>query len=251
MGGAQGRLCFFVQATRDTLAQLFELQKVDSAIDRLDYRRRNLPEQAELDELSGRLSAVQRALGEQQARADDSASRQRKLDGEIESLSAKIAAEEAKLFAGKVNNPKELAALQSEIEYLKNRRGAVEDEDLEVMEEREEVERRLQVLSGEEKELRSSVAAQTERRDQALAAVVAQAEAEQVRRDELAAKIDADLLSTYDDLRSAKSGVAIAALVDGACQGCHMKLPAQEVAQMRRTEGFPKCIECGRLLIVG
>lgn len=240
-----------MQPFRETLVDLLELQKIDSAIDRLEYRRLNLPEQAELDSLSARLSVLQRALGEHQMRADDAASRQRRLDAEIDSVSRKIEAEESRLYAGKVSSPKELSALQAEIEYLKKRKSGVEEDDLEVMEEREEIDAALDVLQKEEEELRSAVDAQTQRRDEAVGQVVSEIESTRKEREARAQKFDAGLLQMYDDLRAAKAGVAIAALVDGTCQGCHMKLPAQEVAQLRRSEGAAKCVECGRLLVVG
>lgn len=240
-----------MDASRETLLALLTLQKMDSALDRLEYRRRNLPEQAELDELETRLAAVEKALGEAQNRADDCASRQKKLDGEIDSLSRKIESEEARLFAGKVSSPKELAALQSEIDYLKNRKNSVEEDDLLVMEEREEVDKLLHALEAEEKSLRASVEDQTTRRDSAVSLLLSEKDGLANERGTWAGKFDAELLSIYDDLRSSKGGIAIAALENGTCQGCHMKLPAQDVTRIRRTEGLVKCVECGRLLVVG
>lgn len=240
-----------MQLSRETLVDLLELQKIDSRIDRLEYRRLHLPEQTELDSLSARLGAVQRALGEQQMRADDCASRQRRLDGEIDSISRKIAQEEARLFAGKVSTPKELAALQAEIDYLKNRKSAVEEEDLEVMEEREQVDKTLEALGEEEKILRSAADDQARVRDTALAAILAEIGTENHERQVRAEKFDPELLQMYEDLRASKSRVAVATLVDGTCQGCHMKLPAQEVANMKRSDGPARCPECGRLLVVG
>lgn len=240
-----------MEPSRDTLVDLLDLQRLDSTIDRLDYRRRNLPEQVELDSLNSRLLAIERVLGEHQLRADDCAARQRRLDGEIESITQKIHMEEARLFEGKVSSPKELSALQAEIDYLKKRKAAAEDEDLEVMEEREQQDKAIQNLQQEQKQLLSAVENQTRLRDGALTGILSEVEAARQQREAKSQKFDAELLQMYDDLRSSKAGVAIAPLVDGTCQGCHMKLPAQQVAHLRRAEGPARCVECGRLLVVG
>jgi predicted nucleic acid-binding Zn-ribbon protein len=69
-------------------------------------------------------------------------------------------------------------------------------------------------------------------------------------RTALSAKFDRELLALYDDLRASKGGVGAAALSDDTCLGCHIKLPAQEVARVRSTPGMAFCDECGRILVV-
>ncbi|MGI8427331.1 MAG: zinc ribbon domain-containing protein [Actinomycetota bacterium] len=239
-----------MQPSHETLLELLELQKIDSIIDRLEYRRRNLPEQAEVDSLGARMDSLQSALGDQQALADDCALRQRKLDGEVESLSLKIAAEEARLFEGKVASPRELSALQAEIESLKRRRSVIEDSDLEVMEEREAVDARLQALKTDEQALNATIAEAVAKRDAALREIEGELATATSERGAWLGKFDGELLSTYNDLRATKGGVGIALLESGTCQGCHMKLPAQEVAQLKRSDSMAKCVECGRILII-
>jgi len=239
-----------LQPSHETLLELLELQKIDSIIDRLEYRRRNLPEQAELDALGIRMQSLESALGDQQALADDCSLRQRKLDGEVESLSLKIAAEEARLFEGKVASPRELSALQAEIESLKRRRSVIEDNDLEVMEEREAVDARLQALRADEQALQLSIAEALAKRDEVLGEIEGEVQRAMSERQAWVVKFDEELLATYGDLRASKGGVAIALLEAGTCQGCHMKLPAQEVTQLKRSEAMAKCVECGRILVI-
>ena len=58
---------------------------------------------------------------------------QRRLDGEIAGLTAKIEPEEKRLYDGSVKNPKELTAIQHELDLLKDHRSKLEDELLEVL----------------------------------------------------------------------------------------------------------------------
>ena len=62
--------------------------------------------------------------------------------------------------------------------------------------------------------------------------------------------IDPGLLHVYDEIRTARGGIGAAAMVDGVCQGCHMRLPAQEAERVRSAEGLIRCDECRRILVV-
>lgn len=239
-----------MEPSRETLVQLLELQKIDATIDRLEARRRNLPEQARLDALQERMVALEKSVAEQQAVVDEVAGRQHKLDGEIEMLSAKIASEEQKLYSGAVASARELAAFQAEIESLKRRRTNVEDADLEIMEESEEAQKKLEGLKEEEAELRAAVAEAAADKDRASSELEEQLRGANEERGTWVPRFDPELLRFYDDLRVARGGVAIAALSDGACQGCHMRLPAQEYERVRHAEGLIYCDECRRILVV-
>ena len=64
-------------------------------------------------------------------------------------------------------------------------------------------------------------------------------------------RFDAGLLGLYDRLRDQMiDHVAAAPLVDGSCQGCHMRLPSQEYERVRDSAGLIRCDECGRILVV-
>ncbi|MDQ4149742.1 MAG: C4-type zinc ribbon domain-containing protein [Actinomycetota bacterium] len=239
-----------MDVSRDTLVELLELQRIDSSIDRLTKRLRDLPEQRELDQLTERLSGLEKELAERQALLDEAAGRQRKLDNEIDSMSKKIAAEEARLYSGDVTNPRELSSLVAEVDSLKRRLAKVEDEDLEVMQEREEREGRLGDVLGEINRVNDKIAEAAAARDRAAGEVGADLERDRSTREQSAERFDRELLDFYDQLRASKGGVAAAALSGDTCLGCHMKLPAQEVARIRRSKGMVMCDECGRILVV-
>lgn len=229
---------------------MLELQRVDSTIDRLEARRRNLPEQAALELLEEQLTSLEKTVAEQQAVVDEIASRQRKLEADLEKMGLKIAAEQAKMYGGAATNPKELVDLQREVESLKRRISLMEDDDLGIMEEREGAEGELTKLAAEAEGLRGQISEAVKVRDRASADIDEQLNAAVDEREQWAPKFDAELLAFYDELRAAKGGVAAAALVDGACQGCHMRLPAQEYDRVRRAAGLVRCDECRRILVV-
>lgn len=239
-----------MDASPEDLLQLLELQKVDSAMDRLNARLRNLAEQQELDLLSDRQIAVRGSAGELQAESDHLAHRLGRLENDVDSLERKIAMEQQRLNSGDVGNPRELAALSNEIEALHRRKSRLEDDSLVVMEELEAVNSRLAEATEDFVALGSQIFATKLRRDVASAEVARELEAAAPRREHWAGRIAPDLLGIYGELRKAKGGVGAALLEGSTCLGCHMKLPAQEVERLRKTSGVARCEECGRILVV-
>ncbi|MGQ0679013.1 MAG: zinc ribbon domain-containing protein [Actinomycetota bacterium] len=239
-----------MDASPQQLLELVELQKVDSAIDRLNSRRRNLSEQHDLEILEDKLAAAEGEAGEQRVVFQEASGRQKRLENEIETLDLKIAMELRRLNSGDVANPRELSALSAEVEALRRRKSKLEDNQLEVMEEAEGVEKAMAGLDSEIESLAQQVEEAVVKRDQANLELASELEAAQPRREHWAARIAPDLLRFYTELRGTKGGVGAAMLQGSTCLGCHMQLPAQEVERLRRTPGVLKCDECGRILVV-
>ena len=61
-------------------------------------------------------------------------------------------------------------------------------------------------------------------------------------------KVDEDLLDTYGRLFKAKDGWAVVGLIDGACQGCHMRVTKSTELDVRNENVVTHCQNCGRIL---
>ena len=92
-------------------------------------------------------------------------------------------------------------------------------------------------------ELASSEAAMADQLN-ALKAELAEATA---ARDAARASVDKKHLGVYDSL-AAKRGYAVAPVIKGVCQGCHMALPPQLNNILARMESIEMCPRCGRLV---
>ena len=230
---------------------LLRVQEHDSAADRLRHRRQTLPELAALRAAEDELATVEAASADVGARADAAARAQRRLEADLAAVEAKVAELEAKLYSGAITVPRELQALQGEAEALRGRRGDLEDEVLEAMDAREPLDAELADLQGRRAELDGEGAR--------LRVAVAEAQAEVDR--ELAAELDArsaaagaippDLAALYERLRARLDGIGAAPLVHGRCGGCHLALPATEVARLRTLapDALVHCEQCGRILV--
>jgi predicted nucleic acid-binding Zn-ribbon protein len=230
--------------------RILELQELDLSIDRLLGRQREIQggEEAETarkmrDEARGRLGELRLAL-------DSVDLETRRLEGDVDSLTRKADAEEARLYDGSVANPKELEAIQHEVANLRGRRSRIEDELLDQMVRKEDLEDRIRQVEGEVAEadvrmteIMGSTAAELDEIESAL-------KSRRTERDALAPEFDEELLELYEDLRRQKKGVGAAALIDGVCQGCHQKLSALELDRLKRSGGIRRCEYCRRILVV-
>jgi predicted nucleic acid-binding Zn-ribbon protein len=166
-------------------------------------------------------------------------------------LGGQAAAAEQRLYSGEVSSPKELQALQADVGQLRRHQREVEDRQLSAMEQREPVDATLGALDVDRAALESETAA-LERdlasREQELDEAAAM---ERAARDEIAASIDAGLVSEFERRRERGNGVGAARLSGMTCQGCHLSIPATEVDRIRKQGDGPLafCDNCGCILV--
>lgn len=232
------------------LQRLLGLQEEDTAIKRLEDRKASLPEAARLGEVNDLLAELSSDLEIATKQDDEIARDHARLEGEIELLEQKITREEQRMFAGTVSNPKELSALQAEVESLKRKKSGLEDELLEIMESRESSSATVARISSERDRAAAEASELTGKVGILVADIDAQLAQHSSQRDQVAADIPPDLLSLYEKIREQKHGVGAAALEQGTCQGCHTKLPQKEIERMRAEGGLQRCDNCRRILVI-
>ena len=232
------------------LERILRLQELDSNIDRTIARIEELEAGEDVRLAAAKVQELEDRVGELRLGLDSQRREQERLETEVASLEAKIGAEERRLFDGSVANPKELGSIQAEVASLRNRKTRIEDEVLEQMERREEMEERLPPLESDLTEARRHLAAldagaarEREQAEKALAQLRSEREA-------LLPEFDEELLELYEDLRAQKRGVGAAALEDGVCSGCHQKLSPLELERIKRAEGIRRCEYCRRILVL-
>ena len=93
--------------------------------------------------------------------------------------------------------------------------------------------------------------------EQSLTAAEQAIDAERARLEEerrgKAGDVPSEILVTYEKLRTRERlvGRAAAPIVEGGCEGCHMKLPVLEYNRMKSKpeDALLLCIHCGRILV--
>ncbi len=228
--------------------RILELQAVDTATTQLNHRRSHLPEIDALRAARADLESWQRRRAAAEARIAELTSEIEAAERSSHEIDDHIARLEKQLRT--VISPREAEALQHEIATLRERRSALDDRELEALEEQAQVDDTRAELADSEAGVRAAVS----KAEEALA--VAQADIDQqlaeldTTRAELRPLFDASLLDRYDRLR-AQLGVAVARLDGRRCDGCHLDLSAVELDAVRHTpEGeLADCPQCSRLLV--
>ncbi len=230
--------------------RLLELQDLDSAIDRLEARRTQLEAGAELSAARRRTEEVEANLGELRLALDEVQRTQARLEHEVDTMNQKSAAEERRMYDGSIANAKELEAIQHEIASLKDRRSRTEDDLLELMERREDLETRATAIDKDVQEQRARLEEIGGESVRELDRVGTELSERRAARRALTPELEEELLELYEDLRRQKKGVGAAALIDGVCQACHEQLSALELARLKKTDGIPRCEHCRRILVL-
>lgn len=239
-----------MKAAPEAQKRLLDLAELDSALDRLAHRRRNLPELAEIDEKSKQYARLATQVIEAETEAGDLAREQSKAEHDVEAVRTRADRDQKRLDSGAVTSPRDLASLQSEIASLHRRQGDLEEVVLEIMERREAADTKVTDLVAQRDEVRAALTAAEDSRDAALQEIEKEAGEVRGRRAAVAAEVAADLLGLYDKLKD-QYGIGAAMLHGGRCQGCKVAL---SIAEMNRIKAAPhdevlRCDECRRILV--
>jgi predicted nucleic acid-binding Zn-ribbon protein len=234
---------------KGSLGLLLEVQDHDLLLDQLAYRRREFPERRALSEIEARLALAEEKLAELRSVADTMAGRQAAIEEEIAAISKRIVAIEGRLRSG--GDYREAQALGAEIDSLARRRREFEDRELELMEQQEPIGQELATAEGLVIELTKERTRITENLRGAEAELDSEIAAVKKGRDELAVALPDELSSVYENLRRRLGGIGAARLTDGACSGCHLRLPNSERARVSRAspDEIVYCEQCGRILV--
>jgi uncharacterized protein len=233
------------------LDDLLAVQGHDTASDGLRRRRDRLPVRTELAASVAELRTLAAELAGVREERDAVARREKALDDEAKTLEAKAADMEKRLYSGSVSSPRELQAMQADVDALRRHRRDVEDRELEVLVEREGLDEQLAALE----ERHAAVDARRSEQQATLEAeetsIDADLATETATRAALAATLPADVLSLYERIRAKENGVGAGKLVGSQCQGCHLTLPAVEVAQARKAPPDEVFVSptCGHILV--
>ena len=239
-----------LQVDPAALHRLLELQAEDSAIKRLNEQRASLPEAARLSEVNDQLAELDADIEIARKQHDEIAREVARLEGEVELIDQKIAKEEQRMMSGSVSNPKELSALQAEVESLKRKKGGVEDLELEAMEGRDQAAQTLESLTAEQAKASEEAATLTATVGELTQDIEQSLQEHTQKRQEIAPTIPDEVLTLYEKIREQKAGIGAAALQVGMCEGCHTKLPSKEVERLKAAGGLQRCDNCRRILVI-
>ncbi|MGB3772834.1 MAG: C4-type zinc ribbon domain-containing protein [Rhodococcus sp. (in: high G+C Gram-positive bacteria)] len=229
--------------------KLLDLAAMDTELAQLAHRRRTLPEQVELDGLERERIDRKDAAVQVQISLDDLDRDIRKLEGEVDAVRRREEKDRAVLDSGSAP-AKQLSELQHELTSLQRRRGILEDEELEVMEQREALQSDYEHAGARLSQVEDQLIDVTRRRDDALADVNTAEKTRSGQRDQLAAELPAEVSAAYEKQR-AQSGIGAALLRGRRCGACRIELDRGEISRIAATPAdvVVRCSECNAILV--
>ncbi|MDX2173882.1 MAG: C4-type zinc ribbon domain-containing protein [Bacteroidota bacterium] len=230
------------------LKALYQLQLIDSKIDRLQTIRGELP--LEVSDLEDTVTGLQTRLQNVTEEVAELENQLNEKKQSIKDFQANIKKYESQ--QNKVRNNREYDAITKEIEFqnleiqLAEKRMKEASASLvlktELLEKSKvEFEERSKDLKAKKSEL-DEIIAETEKDEKAL----------QVDSEKAAAEIEDRLLNAYKRIRSnTHNGLAVVAVERDACGGCYNKIPPQRQLDIRTNKKIIVCEHCGRILVDG
>lgn len=228
--------------------RLLDLAEVDAELGRIQHRRRNLPELAELTEIEKSLQDKRDAVVRADTALSDIDTESARQEKDIDGVRAREQRDRRLLDSGLP--AKQQTELEHELATLERRQSALEDDLLELMERREAVEADVQhskaVLSQAEEEHADA----GRRRDIAFEELDTQQARRDEDRTELTGELPENLLTLYEKVR-AQRGTGAALLRAGRCGACRLELDRTALMTVRDAapDEVTRCEECGAILV--
>ncbi len=227
------------------LELLNALQRIDIRIE--ENRRATQEAQTRLAN-DAALVAARNDLDVSKRQTGDRRARLRMLELEADGIGERIKELDARLYGGRVSNPKELDGLQHEELMLKRQKSEIEDRMLELMAEIETAEVQVKAKSKALEKITAEWAASMTHDQAQLAELASGLEKLTAQREHLRTQIASADLQVYDDLTRAKKGRPGATIKGVSCSACGFQVPSGVASRTKMGE-LAFCTNCGRILV--
>ena len=233
-------------SVEEKLQHLYELQKIDTEIDKIKTLRGELP--LEVQDLEDEIAGLETRL--------------ENYKNEINEASKSIAAKKQEILKSEelikkyteqldnVRNNREYDALSKEVEFQKLEIELQNKRIREAQKLKAEKEVDLEIAKKQHEEKKNDLDAKKAELDDIIAETHKDEENLKKKSEELAANIDERLLTAYRKIRAnARNGLAVVTVDRDACGGCFNKIPPQRQLDIRSRKKIIVCEYCGRILI--
>ncbi len=229
------------------LEQLLILQDRAQKIRQVEAELRSIP--LERKSLDAQVAAASANLEAVKDRARHVEMDKKKLELDVGTREGSIARLKTQQYETRKND--EFSAMGREIERYQTEISGLEDQELELMEKADQLKAQISEEEGKAATAKGSIARQVENLDSKQATLTARLEELKKEREDLAAKVDEDLLDLFNRLFASKGDAAVVALEHEVCTGCHMKVTTATSVRVKGGREIVSCEQCGRILYFG
>lgn len=237
-----------ILSMKEQLLALYELQSLDLEImqARAKLAAMSGAKELKLKLAAGRsqLETAEKTLHALEAELKDS-------ELQLKTLEEKRVGYEKRLYNGAIVNPKELSAIEKEIQMLKEQQSKLDGRTLELYDQVETVRNKVQSLRKIVAEIERRIEEALSRESSDKADLEAELADLQVKREEAARKItNKTLMARYDAVRKKTGTTGISKVIDGKCEGCRISLAAFMMRKLSECDEIVTCESCGRILFL-
>jgi len=226
------------------LEQLLVLQDRQQKIKQIQTEIRNLPLQRQ--SLEAQLAASTAALGALKHKAQHLEMDRKTLELDAGTRRESINRLKTQQYETRKND--EFRAMGNEIERYEKEIQAIEDQELDLMDQAEKLKGELATEDKKASGARESIARQMKDLEEKGTTLEGQLSQLTAERTEIAGKVEEELLSLFERLFASKGDAAVVALEHEVCTGCHMKVTTQTAHRVKNGKEIVSCEQCGRIL---
>ncbi len=229
------------------LEQLLILQDRAQQIRRVEAELKSVP--LERKSLDAQVAAASANLEAVKDRSRHLEMEKKRLELDVGTRNESIARLKTQQYETRKND--EFAAMGREIERYQNEINALEDQELELMEQADVLKAQIAAEAQQAAAAKESIAKQVANLDAKEGTLSGRLEELKKERGELAAQVDEDLLDLFNRLFASKGDAAVVGLEHDVCTGCHMKITTATAARVKAGKEIVNCEQCGRILYLG
>lgn len=222
-----------LKATPADQALLLDLQRLDTSLQQLAHRARQLPENAGLAEVETKTAALRVRLTAEEAEWEAARRELTRLESDVAVVEARITRDRDRLQSS--SSQKDIQALEQELAALAGRQSHLEDVELEVMERVEQTGGVVAGTTAEIEELAASRGTLEALRGTSLETIESERVQAAADRDTIAGRVPAELLALYERQR-ARYGVGASHLRARVSSASGVELTGSDLAMVRSAQ---------------
>ena len=229
---------------KEQIKNLLELQEVDTHLRILVEERDQAP--LRVAELEKRRDQQQETLDNLKVEQSELEARRKELQKKIDDNTRNTGRSQKRL--SEIKNVRQHKAMLKEIEDLKLAKEDLEEEILEIMENLEEVNPQVEALAPALEETVKALEDEKAELDATVDKMNSDIKRLTKERADNASRISPELLGQYEFISKRLNEAAVAPVLDGTCQICHMRLTPQQAIELQRMDRMMNCPNCQRII---
>ena len=224
--------------------QLLSLQKIDTKVARVQVKIDAIPK--ETAERESKLEQARKVWNQLDKMIRDAEGRNEELEVKVQGFDNAIKRQEE--HRDKAQSPSTYEAAQHQIQYLKEDREKLQNEQLELMELIEDLGPKREAAAAAAEKEEAEFAAYLEEAKKLETELVDQRDAIAKEREGFLEGVNEGQLQIYQGLFSTRESQAVVAVEGNHCGGCYTKITPNDMARLMGNTSMVTCKACGRIL---